>query len=157
MTLAKAESKYSTVDNLLASATSIATMYALTGILKVTVREPRPYNPEVRNSFPSGHVARAFRSAEITRIQYGNWWGLGSYALATTVAYFRLRNGKHWVNDIVAGMGIGILSARVGYWLVPLEKKWFGLDKKSQQGGFAAVPFYEPGTRSMGAAVAIVF
>ena len=158
LTIGGVKSKYSKIDNLMASVTSIAVMYVLTGAMKYTIREPRPYDETERNSFPSGHAARAFRAAEVMRIQHGNWWGLSGYALASLVAYSRVAKGKHWLNDVIGGAGIGILSARIGYWLVPLERKLFRIpDNNTQPVAVAAIPFYDPITHSAGAAVALSF
>lgn len=158
LTIGGVKSKYSKIDNLMASVTSVAVMYALAGTMKYTIREPRPYDETERNSFPSGHVARAFRSAEMIRIQHGNWWGLSGYALASVVAYSRVAKGKHWIGDVIGGAGVGILSARIGYWLVPLERKLFRLPAhESQKIAVAAMPFYDPQSHSAGAAVAISF
>ena len=158
ITIGGVKSKYSNIDNLMATVTSVAVMYALTSTMKYTIREPRPYDATERNSFPSGHVARAFRSAEMMRIQHGNWWGLSGYALASVVAYSRIAQGKHWFNDVIGGIGVGILSARIGYWLVPLERKLFRLPAhESQKIAVAAMPYYDPLSQSAGAAVAISF
>ena len=92
------------------------------------------------------------------RIQHGNWWGLSGYALASVVAYSRIAQGKHWLNDVIGGIGVGILSARIGYWLVPLERKLFRLPAhESQKIAVAAMPYYDPLSQSAGAAVAISF
>ncbi|MGN0213955.1 MAG: phosphatase PAP2 family protein [Muribaculaceae bacterium] len=149
-------SRYSPFDDMLATLNSVALMYGVGAAMKYSIREPRPYNANNRTSFPSGHVARAFRSAEMLRLQYGNWWGLGGYAVATTVGYLRLRNGKHWFNDVLGGAAFGILCARAGYWLVPIEKKLFGCENRTQV-IIGAVPYYDPSSRSVGAAMAMRF
>lgn len=150
------KSRYSRLDNVLASVTSMVFMYGMGAVMKYSIREPRPYDASVRNSYPSGHTARAFRSAEMVRLRHGNWWGLGGYALAFTVAYLRIHNGKHWVNDVVGGAGLGILSARVGYWLVPWEKKLLRLDG-NRRTAVAAMPYYDSANKGVGAMVAVQF
>lgn len=155
-------SKYSRMDNLLASVTSMAVMYSLSCAMKYTIRERRPYDENERNSFPAIPVARAVRSAEMIRIEYGNWWGLGGYTLAAAVAYCQMSNGKNWATDVLGGIGVGILSARIGYWLVPFERRLFGLDKYDKktsqpQVSVVAVPYYDATTRSAGASVALAF
>lgn len=36
-------------------------------------------------------------------------------------------DGHHWVTDVIAGAGVGILSARVGYWMLPVWCKAFSI------------------------------
>lgn len=69
-------------------------------------------------SFPSGHTAQAFLAASIVHAELRNksqWYGVGAYALATSVAAFRMINNKHWESDVIAGAGVGILSAHLAY------------------------------------------
>ncbi|MBQ7664284.1 MAG: phosphatase PAP2 family protein, partial [Bacteroidaceae bacterium] len=74
--------------------------------------------------------------------------------IATGTALLRMANNKHWVNDVLAGAGIGILSAKVGMWLLPWERRLLGWDK-NKKGNLAVVPFYEPTTKGFGGALAI--
>lgn len=110
-----------------------ATAYAAEGLLttcaKHTFCEPRP-DSDARNAFPSGHTATAFMGAELVRREYGGWWGVGAYAIATTTALMRVYNDRHWSNDLLGGAAIGILSADIGYWLLPLERRLFRLDSR---------------------------
>ena len=62
------------------------------------------------------------------REEYGLGMGIGAYSVAVGVAFLRLYNGRHWLNDVIAGAGVGILSARIGYWMLPLYKRWFKWD-----------------------------
>ena len=69
-------------------------------------------------SFPSGHTAQAFLAASIVHAELrdkSQWYGVGAYALATSVAAFRMINNKHWESDVIAGAGFGILSAHLAY------------------------------------------
>lgn len=111
-------------ERLCAGVTAYAVMALVTNVTKVAVNEPRPDSGS-RNSFPSGHTATAFTGAELMRLEYGVWGGISGYTMATGVAFLRLYNNRHWFNDVLAGAGIGILSANVGYWLLPLERKLF--------------------------------
>lgn len=114
--------EYSFMEQLAVCACAYATMGALTNALKYTVCEMRP-DGSARNSFPSGHSATAFMGAELVRLEFGNWIGAGAYAIATATALLRVYNCRHWFGDLLGGAGIGILSARVGYWLLPLERR----------------------------------
>ena len=69
-------------------------------------------------SFPSGHTAQAFLAASIVHTEFrdkSQWYGVGAYAIATSVGALRMINDKHWESDIVAGAGVGILSAHLAY------------------------------------------
>ena len=59
------------------------------------------------------------------REEYGFDMGIGAYTIAVCVAFLRLYNGRHWLNDVIAGADVGILSARIGYWMLPLYQRWF--------------------------------
>ncbi|MFI3285511.1 MAG: phosphatase PAP2 family protein [Rikenellaceae bacterium] len=79
------------------------------------------------NSFPSGHTATAFLGAEMLHQEYGHhsaWISVAGYSLATITAYMRVYNERHYIGDIVAGAGIGILSARLSYWMAPRINEW---------------------------------
>lgn len=139
----------------------IATSYIALGIMvngtKYTVKKLRPDNTK-RNSFVSGHTATAFMGAELVRSEYNDaspWYGIGAYTIATGIGFMRLYNNRHWVSDVIAGAGVGILSARIGYWLLPLEKKLFGWDKKKHF--MTAIPYYLPDTKSVGASISLSF
>ena len=85
--------------------------------IKYTVKEKRPDNTS-NNSFPSGHTATAFMCATILHKEYGNkspWYSIGGYTLAGLTGVTRQLNNRHWIGDILAGAGIGILSADLGY------------------------------------------
>lgn len=78
-----------------------------------------------RHSFPSGHATTAFIAAEFLRQEYKDvspWYGVAGYAVAAGTGFLRMYNNKHWLSDVVAGAGVGILSTRVAYWLYPVVK-----------------------------------
>lgn len=151
-----AKCNYDIKETLLAEATSFITMYALTQGLKYATHKIRPDGSD-SHSFPSGHVATVFCGAESLRTNCGNWWGLAGYAMATGVAFCRLYNNRHWLGDVIGAAGVGILSARIGYWLVPWEKKILRLDKKKTDTSFAALPTYDTQHNAPGLAFALQF
>lgn len=160
LSLLGAKARHSYLDRTFLIATSYLTMGILVNGLKYTVREPRPYNPNVRNSFPSGHTATAFMGAELVRMEYKDasvWYGVGAYVVASGIGVLRVWNERHWATDVLAGAGIGILSARVAYWLLPFERRLFGLDKKQKASDMVAIPYYSPTDRSFGASLALTF
>ena len=150
------ESGYNTREQFLLTATSFATMYALTQGIKHSVNKTRPDGSD-NHSFPSGHVATAFLGAEQLRMNYGTWWGVAGYTVATGTAFLRLYNNRHWLGDVISAAGIGILSARIGYWLLPWEKKLLGLDKNTSNTSFLAVPSVDTYSNSYGFALALQF
>jgi membrane-associated phospholipid phosphatase len=93
-----------------ASVMALASTYAvgLSTILKITVREPRPYDGNIRNSFPSGHTTAAFAFASVVGAEHGWPWGIPAYALAIVTATERLVDNKHYLHDLIAGATIGI-------------------------------------------------
>ena len=91
-------------------------------IVKHSVKHPRP-DASTNTSFPSGHTAVAFAGAEIVRREYPPMCAAISYTAAGTVAFMRLYNQKHWIVDVVAGAGFGVLSVSAAYWLLPLQQR----------------------------------
>ncbi|MBO7477814.1 MAG: phosphatase PAP2 family protein [Salinivirgaceae bacterium] len=134
--------------------TSYAAMGTMVRGIKWVINEERPDSSK-KNSFPSGHTATSFTGAELIRIEYGPAAGGCAYALATGIAFMRLYNDRHWLNDVIGGAGFGILSARVGYWLLPIERRLFKWDQSSVT--TAVVPVYNPADNSFGMAMTVVF
>lgn len=120
-----AEARHNYVDRTLELATSYLALGTIVNAIKYTVREPRP-DGSANNSFPSGHTATTFMGAELVRIEYGEehpWLAVGAYTIATATGVLRVYNERHWFTDVFAGAGVGILSARIGYWLLPYTKR----------------------------------
>lgn len=103
---------------------AMAGAYSAIGVncIKYTVRQLRP-DESTRNSFPSGHTSTAFMGAEFMWQEYHErsmWLGLSGYVVASGVAAMRVYNNRHWVGDVFAGAGLGILSTKLAYWTYPL-------------------------------------
>lgn len=79
----------------------------LTTVLKGTVRESRPNNPNEHNSWPSGHTSMAFSFASVVAAEHEWYWGAGAYAIATLTAMSRLNDNRHFLRDVMAGATIG--------------------------------------------------
>jgi hypothetical protein len=97
-------------------------------------------------SFPSGHTAEAFLSAEFLYQEYKDvspWYGVAGYAVAATTGYLRLYNNKHWLGDVVAGAGIGMASTKICYWLYPKLQHLLFKDKAMHT---AIMPTYQDGS-----------
>ena len=126
LSLLGAEAKHNYVDRTLELGTAYVALGLIVNAIKYTVREPRP-DGSANNSFPSGHTATTFMGAELVRIEYGDaspWYSVGAYTAAITVGVLRVYNEKHWFTDVFAGAGVGILSARIGYWLLPYTRRF---------------------------------
>ena len=148
------KAKHSFGERVAVAAVTYIAVTAFSQSIKYIVREPRP-DTGTRNSFPSGHTATVFAGAELVRSEYGWGAGMGAYALAATVGFMRMYNGRHWFNDVLAGAGFGILSARVGYWLLPLNRHIFKIPRKGQ--AMVATPMYYANTRALGMSCAFQF
>ena len=109
----------------------LGTAYALMGVtVNVTKRCTKVERPDgsSRNSFPSGHTATAFMGAELLRREYWDvspWIGVTGYAIAAGTGFFRMYNNRHWLTDVIAGAGVGILSVQAAYWLYPVISRTF--------------------------------
>ncbi len=145
LSLCGVKSKHCVRDRILVAGTAYVCTFALANGLKYTVREKRP-DSDAHNSFPSGHTATVFTGAEIVRTEFGPWCGLAAYGVATCVGVLRVTNDRHWCHDVIAGAGIGILSARVGYWMLPVWKRMFRFSDPDK--GVACIPVYNPSQRS---------
>jgi hypothetical protein len=112
--------------------------------LKSITKVERPDGTS-NNSFPSGHTATAFMGAEFLYQEYKDvsiWYGVSGYAIATFTGAFRMYNNRHWFTDVVAGAGIGILSAKAGYWLFPTVNRLFK-SKSNPNKKSAFIPYYD--------------
>nr|WP_068891462.1 phosphatase PAP2 family protein [Pedobacter panaciterrae] len=104
---------------------SSAIMGGSVSVLKNAAHRLRP-NGAGYNSFPSGHTANAFAAAEFLNQEYKDvspWYGYAGYTVATATGILRMYNNKHWVSDVVAGAGFGILSTKLSYFLYPKLKR----------------------------------
>ena len=147
------KSKHTFPEKICVAAVAFISETALVNGIKYTVREPRPNFAE-HNSFPSGHTATAFTGAELVRTEYGWGWGIPAYVVATGVGFMRLYNDRHWVTDTLGGAAVGIISARIGYWLLPVSRKLFNLKSST---ALALAPVYYSEQRAAGASCAICF
>jgi hypothetical protein len=130
-------------DKSIILATSFLLMTVTVTGLKSVAKVERPDGTS-NNSFPSGHTATAFMGAEFLYQEYKDvsvWYGISGYAVATFTGAFRMYNNRHWLTDVVAGAGIGILSAKAGYWLFPTVNKLF-TSKSNPNKKSVFIPYY---------------
>ena len=80
------------------------------------------------NSFPSGHTATAFVGAEFMHQELGwhsPWYSFAGYTMATATGILRIANNRHWLGDVIAGAGIGMLTTKLSYLVAEkIEKKF---------------------------------
>lgn len=123
----KSESSWGKMFTAAASASVI--QFCTTHAIKRIAKEERPDGTR-RNSFPSGHTATAFMTATMLHKEYGHispWISFGGYSVATATGVMRMVNNRHWMSDVLAGAGIGIMCTEFGYWIAdaisPKSKK----------------------------------
>ena len=113
--------------------------------LKHSLKVERP-DASTMNSFPSGHTATAFMGAELLYQEYKDtsiWYGISGYLVAAGTGAFRMYNNKHWLTDVVAGAGIGIVSTKAAYWLYPSINKLFTSKNNNTNKKTASIPYYD--------------
>ncbi|WP_158799454.1 phosphatase PAP2 family protein [Pedobacter sp. L105] len=113
-------------------------------VLKTSSNRMRP-NRLNDYSFPSGHAATAFATAEFLRKEYGEesiWYSIGGYGVASATSVLRLYKNYHWFSDVVAGAGLGILSTKFAYLVYPSVQKMIWGKKKSD---IVILPTYQNG------------
>jgi membrane-associated phospholipid phosphatase len=123
--------------------------------LKHLVKEERPDGSN-HLSFPSGHTATAFSSAQFLFREYQDeniWVAISGYPVAIFTGIYRTLNDKHWVGDVVAGAGFGILSTELAYWLFPFINRH--LNKKDSKNFTMIYPVLQ--SKSAGAGLVLNF
>jgi membrane-associated phospholipid phosphatase len=93
----------------MATAAGVSVTY--TFALKYATGRERP-NEEDDLSFPSGHTSNAFALAAALDGHYGRKVTIPAYGIAVLVGYARLRDGVHWLSDVLAGAALGYIAGR---------------------------------------------
>lgn len=136
---------------------SMVFVFATVPLLKKITKVKRPDGSNF-DSFPSGHTALAFAGAEFLYQEYKNvsvWYGISGYVVATATGAFRIYNNKHWLTDVAAGAGIGVISTKAAYWLEPyLTKHIFGTSKNRATSALFS-PYYDG--KQMGGSFVMTF
>ncbi|MCM5662629.1 phosphatase PAP2 family protein [Galbibacter mesophilus] len=140
----------------------LATAYLIMGGsvlgLKSLTKIERP-DGSSNTSFPSGHTATAFMGAEFLYQEYKHksiWYGVAGYAVAAGTGFFRMYNDRHWLSDVIAGAGIGILSTKIAYWLQPTLQSVFFPDRENDSEfsvTTSIAPFYDGNAIGVGAII----
>lgn len=137
--------------------TAYLIMGASVNIIKNTGTVERPDGTS-NNSFPSGHTATAFMGAEFLYQEYKDvsvWYGVAGYAVAAGTGFFRMYNHRHWLTDVAAGAGIGMLSTKIAYWIHPWVKNTFFSSSKNSNLNGMIMPFYNNGKYGLGLAMTL--
>lgn len=152
LSIAGIKGKHKLFDRLMIDGMAAAIATTVIFTVKRTSQETRPDFSDTY-SFPSGHTATAFASAELLRQEYQDvspWYGIAGYGVAALTGYLRMYNNKHWLGDVVAGAGVGIISAQLANQFYPLVRKIIFRNKTPfaviiptwQQGGAGIHMFY---------------
>jgi len=116
-------------------ATSLVTMG-----LKEFTAEARPDGGT--HSFPSGHTSNAFAGATVLYFEYRDtkpllaWSG---YIFASATGVLRIYNNAHWVSDVLAGAGIGIIVPQIIYRTEPLKNRHL-FNRKNERTILSLIP-----------------
>lgn len=151
------KAKHNFRDRTIIMATSHVIMGGIVQTMKSSIKVQRPDGSNY-NSFPSGHTATAFVGAHILFKEYKEispWIGVAGYAIAIGTGLLRVTNKKHWLSDVSAGAGIGILSAELGYLLSPVVHKSFCIGERSKGNSLVVVPSI--GLNNWGLGMAYIF
>ena len=152
LNLAGVQGKHNLRDRTIIFATSQIINTGLVMGLKHTVQEERPDGTN-NLSFPSGHTANVFSTAQFMFREYQDsnfWLSLAGYPLAAFTGVYRVINNRHWVGDVVAGAGIGILSTELAYWLFPTINNWFSPKNKESKVATMFFPVYQNNQAGVG-------
>ncbi|MCC9136503.1 phosphatase PAP2 family protein [Pontibacter silvestris] len=119
---------------------------SITNNLKSITKVNRPDGLS-NDAFPSAHTSTAFAYATFFHKEYGRqsiWYSIAGYSFATATGVMRILNDRHWLSDVLAGAGIGILSAEVAYLIYPLlQRKIVNSFKEKEK--LSIAPFYSQG------------
>ncbi len=144
------ESGHGFVDRTIESFLGFVSYSAIAWTFKLLVDSPRPNGVDNR-SFPSGHTGTTFMGAELVRQEYGAGWGTAAYVMAGGIGLARMYNNEHWFSDILAGAGMGILSAHIAVWLLEPTRKLLspalgalGLDNNGSSSEVSFAPSIDP-------------
>ncbi len=91
---------------------ALGTALGITRLGKSVLHKRRPDSGS-GDSFPSGHTASAFVAATFLHKRYGPGAGIPAYIAALHTGLARVQAGRHYLDDVIAGAGVGIMSAEL--------------------------------------------
>lgn len=112
------KTRHSFTEHLILDAGSIVVAGGVGFVMRKISHNIEVYNTQ-GTKFPSGHTTNAFRGAEIFHQELKTLHPLLSYSgylVATSVGVLRMYNKAHLLSEVLAGAGLGIVSAKLTYW-----------------------------------------
>ncbi|MEO0573642.1 MAG: phosphatase PAP2 family protein [Bacteroidota bacterium] len=97
---------------------SVVVNQILTGSLKRITKKQRPDGSSGLKSWPSGHTSLAFVSATVLYEEFKEESPIlaySGYVFAGATGFLRMANNRHWLSDVLAGAGLGILVTKLVY------------------------------------------
>lgn len=143
--LAGVRGRHTPVNQVLLGALAFTLNDALTSNVKKLTQVERPDHSNF-HSFPSQHTSVAFAAATFLHKEYGQrsvWYSIGGYSAAAATGSLRMAKDVHWLSDVLAGAGVGILSTEVAYWLYPRVQRQ--LQKITGNQRLIVLPSYQGG------------
>ncbi|WP_245768061.1 phosphatase PAP2 family protein [Pedobacter insulae] len=143
LNLAGVKGKHNFKDRTIIYVTSQLISAAIVTPAKSITAEERPDRSN-KKSFPSGHATTAFSTAHFMYREYRDdnlLLSFSGYPFAIFTSVYRVFNDKHWVTDVVAGAGVGILSTELAYWLYPKFSSFINV--KNKKSNSIVVPYYQ--------------
>jgi hypothetical protein len=114
-------------------------MWPLKKITDVDRPNGKPY------AFPSGHTTYAFVISTVVSREFrgkSKWIGIGCYTVASATGLMRILNDAHWLSDVLAGAGVGVLSTNLVYLA---HDRWFKNKGLNTSMGPVLLPNGSPG------------
>jgi membrane-associated phospholipid phosphatase len=113
----KVKTKHTFIEHLIIDAGSILITGGAGFVMRKISGSMEVYNSS-GTKFPSGHTANAFRGAEIVFQELKDSHRVLSYSgylVASAVGVLRIYNKAHYLTEVLAGAGLGILSTKLTY------------------------------------------
>jgi membrane-associated phospholipid phosphatase len=115
----KVKTQHSFTQHLILDAGSILITGGIGLGMRMISKNMTAYNSN-GTKFPSGHAANVFRGAEILHQELklqNPVLSYGGYVVATGVGLLRIYNKNHYLTEVLAGAGLGIISTKLTYWI----------------------------------------
>jgi hypothetical protein len=115
----KVKAQHSFTQHLILDAGSILITGGIGLGMRMISKNMTAYNSN-GTKFPSGHAANVFRGAEILHQELklqNPVLSYGGYVVATGVGLLRIYNKNHYLTEVLAGAGLGIISTKLTYWI----------------------------------------